>query len=151
MAIDLNGLDRVDEITRGCAECLWAMAWADAREEAGNSVQGEITSQMPDVPALAYVLAAGVVGFAQQLNGCSMYVAYNAAQNAADFDEKATRERFGYCLAYSYVGAGVTWGDDHPAFLVPHRVGGQQVFMWPRGESPWELHELALEYVSHGY
>lgn len=138
------------------ARLLWALAWADAMEEAGRSREmsgKEITHIMPPVPPLAYRCAERIAGEIEgwvgaqygHVGGRSLHVMFTDAwkehTGAARAREGASDEdrvRFGECLVYQYVGHGVSWTDDHngPALRIPH------------GESPWELCELAAAVVA---
>jgi hypothetical protein len=119
---------RPEDVREGCATILWASAWADFREEIGESVQGEITEQMPALPEAAYTLADQAIADFLTKNRTTRYVettleALLVRALRADIEDPRMPEgiphaddyctRFGECLAHSAMGAGVSWGDDH--------------------------------------
>lgn len=137
-----KSLEYVDTITHACAKTLWAMAWADAMEDSGQSVRGDIFECMPPVPALALVEAARIVARAESDNRLNIHACH--AQAAAQ-DE----ERFGMCLAYSYVGAGISWEDDHAPIMLRDSLSGEsRRFKWPHGQTPVQLHMWAEDTVN---
>jgi hypothetical protein len=139
-----DSLSYVDKITQACAQTLWAMAWADAMDEAGQSVRGDIFEAMPPVPALALVEAGRIVARAEADNRLNIHACL--AQAAEDDQDD---HRFGMCLAYSYVGAGVSWEDDHaPLMLTCAIYGESRRFRWPHGETPMRLRMYADALVS---
>lgn len=139
-----SSLGYVDTITLACARTLWAMAWADAMEEQGRSVRGDIFECMPPVPALALVEAARIVARAETDNRLNIHACLaQAAESAWD------HHRFGECLAYSYVGAGISWEDDHAPLMLTCAIYGEtRRFKWPHGETPVQLALYAENLVS---
>lgn len=145
-----NASEYLDTITQSCAHLLWCMAWADAMEEAGRSVQGEIFDQAPETPMEAYVCAGMIVARFEAANKTSIASIFYAAYLAATGEEPAHGDyhgdmahRFGVCLAFQYVGSGVTWQDDYPAFQVHGKP-----FERARGEMPGALRSLAEDTVN---
>jgi hypothetical protein len=158
-----------DSVLTGIARCLWAMAWADAMEEAGKSVSGDIYSQMPNVPDVVLLEAAKMYGAVEQICGAHMPCII-AAAHASDLgislserndrqekelcrygNEEAFesyRERFGECIAYRYVGAGVCWTDDHKDFRIPSNAARLWSTVRFGLETPWQVREAAEAAVS---
>jgi len=111
------------EFVNGMAECFWASAWADHCEEKGcTNLRGcEITEYMPEVPELAYRLAHRVLGRIEErtLDVANLFA---RAWKADGLDPEHVdyhgelANRFGWCLAYASMGAGVSWEDDHESF-----------------------------------
>jgi hypothetical protein len=133
----------MDTITCACAKTLWAMAWADAMEEHGRSVRGDILACMPPLPALALVEAARIIARAETDNRLNIHA---CLAQAAEDDQNA--RRFGECLAYSYVGAGISWEDDHAPLMLALSSEPARRFKWPHGETPGDLAAYAHEFVS---
>ncbi len=112
------------EFINGMAECFWASAWADHCEEAGcyNLSGCEITQCMPEVPELAYRLAHRVAGRIESRIKWSLASLFAQAWAADGCDPNYVEyrgklaNRFGWCLAYKAMGAGVSWFDDHESF-----------------------------------
>jgi hypothetical protein len=92
---------------------------------------------MPSIPAEAYALAERVLGGIEQANpqwGCNWPAMLDAARRAdngwkdgrlplgavlvenIDGYREENVERFGNCLAWMAMGAGVSWFDDHKKF-----------------------------------
>jgi hypothetical protein len=109
-----------DRILEGMASIFWATAWADHVEEHRCcSLSGvEITEVMPSIPESARTLASEVL---KQIDAASTQPAdalYDAAPNP-----KSGAHRFGNCLAFSTMGAGVSWEDDDdaiPGLIIPY-------------------------------
>lgn len=117
-----------ETIIDGMATILWGSAWADHVEERQcTNISGcEITEIMPDVPKEAREHAERIASAYEKLNGCTLETLY---QRALDADALTVRkypalldgpERFGECLAYETMGAGVSWEDDHAEYEHEH-------------------------------
>src|SRR5579872_1633079 len=112
-----------DTFVKGMATILWGDAWADhAEEHACCNLSGcEITHVMPEIPEVAWRMAERLAGKIEQANGCALAVLFAQAMKAEgrpdleheDYHDE-TAERFGECLAWMAMGAGVSWYDDHP-------------------------------------
>lgn len=108
----------------GMATIFWADAWADHCEERGcTNLSGcEITACMPEIPELAYRLAHRVAGRIEVRAKHGLASLFALACKADGIDDAdidyhgALAERFGQCLAYKTMGAGVSWFDDHESF-----------------------------------
>lgn len=106
-------------IIKGCARTLWALAWADHVDETTccNLSGCNIMDYMPEVGSMALYEAGQIIGAFEQASGYNIIALTYAALRADDIDpEKAFggyAERFGECLAYSALGHGVSWADDH--------------------------------------
>lgn len=141
-----SSLSYIDQITIACARTLWAMAWGDAMDEAGLSTSGcDLYRDAPETPALAIVEAARIIARAETDNRLNVF---SCLAQASERDRN--EERFGMCLAYSYVGASITWHDDHsPIILTDSITGEKRRFKWPHGESPHALCAYAQDVVAH--
>lgn len=111
-----------DKIISGMATIFWGTAWADHAEEHGCcSLAGcKIEDIMPPIPSEARELAQRLVGKIEGANGCDLWKLYARALEADGLDYTthgdAHAERFGECLAYEAMGAGVSWTDDHEEY-----------------------------------
>jgi hypothetical protein len=114
-----------DEIVEGMRKLLWALSWADHADEAGccNLSGCNVYDYLPDTPPAAQRHAERIAGAYEALNGCDLAdlferaVAADKAKRSIGRNHRhATAERFGECLAYMAVGAGVSWFDDHEEF-----------------------------------
>src|SRR5574342_317663 len=113
------------EFINGMAECFWASAWADHCEERGcYDLSGcEVTEHMPEIPELAYRLAHRVAGRIEVRAKHGLASLLFLACKADGLPEPKHEDyhgplanRFGWCLAYKAMGAGVSWFDDHESF-----------------------------------
>src|SRR4030095_8165922 len=115
-----------EEILSGMATILWGSAWADhAEEKRCTRLAGEkIENIMPDIPKEAREHAERIATEYEKLNGCMLGDLYQRALVADAKEETLTTpgsngdgaERFGECLAWMVMGAGVSWFDDHAEF-----------------------------------
>lgn len=148
-----------EEILSGMATILWGSAWADHAEEARctNLSGEEITNIMPDIPKEAHEHAARIAAEYEKLNGVPVEALYERAVEAdkrevgaMPYDGLPAREepgtpewfeayaeRFGECLAYEAMGAGVSWEDDHAEF--------EHEAPYDAGEASCELQDYAAE------
>lgn len=115
-------LDRpvnVGTIMDGIATILWGDAWASHVEEHGcESLSGvEITDAMPIVPEAADRMAAKLVAELEEANGKSLEDLFKDAVKA-DSSAAGKEQRFGECLAWMAMGAGVSWFDDYEQFPI---------------------------------
>jgi hypothetical protein len=110
----------------GIATILWGSAWADHVEErrCANLSGCKIEEVMPEIPKEAREQAEALASEYEKLNGCTLEALY---QRALDADGLTVRkfpalldgpERFGECLAWEAMGAGVGWDNDHAEY--PH-------------------------------
>lgn len=115
-----------DDVLEGIAEILWADVWADMAQKAGQSLSGcDILDVMDPVPEAAHTLAKTLWANFLHANRPrdSVYTPTCARileqamradlhhETIPDFDDYA--RRFGQCVAYRAMGAGVSWEDDH--------------------------------------
>lgn len=113
----------MDTIIEGCAEILWALAWADHVDSADCcSLSGcDICEVMPPVGEQATREAYRICGRVEQAAGVSLWPLLCSALRADSpgmtveesievMDESANR--FGNCIAYMALGHGVSWFDD---------------------------------------
>lgn len=122
-----------DEVIRGIATILWASAWADHVEEHGcyNLSGCEITAHMPEIPWCAWLAAGRLLRTVERAHCTTIdrilcraiEMDGNEGRLTADSDALDLAERFGECMAYEAMGAGVGWTDDHaeiPFYDVPY-------------------------------
>ena len=123
-----------DKIVQGCAECLWATAWADHVEESGcyNLVACQIEDHMPEIELDAFIAAGRIIGAIEQASGTNIYALLWACLRAdgKDPEDDAVRDEhanhFGWDIAHMALGSGVSWFDDHAkceALKVPYMDG----------------------------
>lgn len=124
-----------DAIALGVAEILWGDAWATHAEETGcTDLRGtEICSIMPEMTKAAWITAGRIIGQVetattvpgQYIPHTNMFFLFrevlkldgiNPDHGCIDPDKfLQLAQRFGNCLAYESMGAGVSWEDDHAA------------------------------------
>lgn len=110
-----------NQILEGMATILWASAWADhAEDHRCTRLSGcEITEIMPRIPRQARTLASTIAARIERTTGVTLDSLYDRACDACRTTccrrADHTPRRFGECLAYSAMGAGVAWSDDHAA------------------------------------
>lgn len=147
-----------DTCVKGMACVLWGSAWADHVEgHRCRRLSGmKIEEVMPPIPPEAYAMAERILGHIEQANGMSwprlLAQAWKADCKAEKFEEDADyifkdadyrslsyhgeyASRFGECLAYAAMGAGVSWEDDHAHFPLEVPLCGE--------DSSFELQHLA--------
>jgi hypothetical protein len=115
-----------DAFVRGIATIFWGNAWADHVEEHRcASLSGiEITSVMPEIPEVVWRMAERFAGMVEQANDLTLPALFAQAMKytGRELTHKDywsdTAERFGECLAWEAMGAGVSWYDDHPEFKI---------------------------------
>lgn len=114
-----------DRIITGMATILWGHAWASAAEALGQSLAGQrIEEIMPPIPKDAWVQAIRLAGQYEGVNACEMSNLYYRAMMADGREGFGTwafyeqEQRFGECLAWMALGAGVSWFDDHKHFEI---------------------------------
>lgn len=116
----------------GMANIFWCSVWADCAEHAYKDgkryrLSGErIEDHAGDPPEHAFRIAERIRGTILQANGMDIASLFAQALRAdvkplpaniasEDFESRLF-ERFGECLAYMCMGAGVSWFDDHEQF-----------------------------------
>jgi hypothetical protein len=117
-----------DAIIEGMARTLWALGWADALEELGQTkrISGRrIEDVMPPVPAMAERAAKIITKNVERVNGVSvddLYARAVLADEQAGTRTEGSPYAFGSDLALMVTGHGVSWFDDHADFplTVPH-------------------------------
>jgi hypothetical protein len=122
--------DTRQEIIDACAWMLWANAWISHQEELGAEgvnpgAGGSWDPYVPDVPETIGKLAREGIEMIERLNGATVDVLYERAialPGKRYGKREPTPERFGNCLAYEALGAGVSWADDYPGhgLIIPH-------------------------------
>jgi hypothetical protein len=115
------------EIIEGIATILWGSAWADHAEEhrCCNLSGCRIEDCMPAIPYTAWKEAFKLAREIERDNGAKLDVLYQREVNMHDLNPQRVREsaeRFGNCLAWESMGAGVSWTDDNPehALKIPY-------------------------------
>lgn len=143
------------EFINGMAECFWASAWADHVEEKGcyNLSGCEITEHMPEIPEQAYRAAHRVLGRIEEtveLHVASLFAKAWAADGLdpehVDYHGELAN-RFGWCLAYAAMGAGVSWEDDHEGF--PELSNADLFGCEDAGGVSLDLQDYAAEHCEH--
>ncbi len=142
---------------KGIATILWCSVWADCAEKAKNAkgkrypLSGQqIEDHAGEAPGHAYLIAERLRGRIEEVNGLGIASLYCLALKAdcPDYEPETLdyhsdqAARFGECLAYMSMGAGVSWFDDHKEFFlkVPHT------------DYHHELEDLAIEHLlARGY
>lgn len=167
----LDHIEGEGAVIEGCAAVLWATVWADIAEESGTyQLSGcDITAHMPAIPELAYELASKVMADMLLLNGRAGVTVGDLLTRAlrADIASGANSEgiphfdvyatRFGECMAYAAMGAGVSWGDDHadvgPVWSSMYVTGTHRTDTGhvPPGHVALSLEELAAESLGAVY
>ena len=115
--------DTRQEIVDACAWILWAQAWISLQEELGEEgispgAGGSWDPYVPNVPDNVAKGAASLIESIERRNGATVDVLYARAvalPGKRYSKREPTPERFGTCIGYVAVGAGVSWGDDYPA------------------------------------
>lgn len=102
------------EILDAMARTFFVMGWADAMEEAGERLYGELMDQAPETPSEAFEHAEEAARRIEAENGSTLGDLYLKMASMEPHGEKPTPFGFGYALAMMYVGSGVSWFDDHP-------------------------------------
>lgn len=107
-----------EEVLKGMISILWGSAWADHAEDHGcyNLSGCAITACAPEAPKEAVELATELVADYEKANECTISELYARALVGADTSRNHSAERFGDCLAFKAMGAGVGWTDDHEDF-----------------------------------
>jgi|SRR5215469_9290773 len=110
-----------DTILYSIATILWGDAWATHVEEHDCcSLAGqEITHIMPTIPDKAFAMARELVTRLESANGCTVEQLFARAKAADPTVTDDAAERFGDCLAWEAMGAGVSWEDDYLPY--PHK------------------------------
>ena len=120
-----------DAVILGIATILWASAWADHVEEHDcYSLCGcEITDHMPAIPWAAWLAAGRLLRRVEKAHGTTIEAILECAEEMDENEgirassRRSGPERFGNCMAYEAMGAGVSWADDHaeiPFYDVPY-------------------------------
>lgn len=122
--------DTRQEIIDACAWMLWAQAWVSHQKELGDEgvnpgAGGSWDPYVPDVPEAVSKLALLCIEQIERMNGATVDVLYARAvalPGKRYSKHEPTTERFGNCLAYEALGAGVSWADDYPGhgLTIPH-------------------------------
>jgi hypothetical protein len=105
-----------DEVEKSAGRALFAFAWADNEERAGNSHGGiDIYDVLPPTPRRALRSGKALIRRIERLNRLSISQLYWAA---ITMPGRHTRESipgdFGFGLAATSLGHGVGWDDNHP-------------------------------------
>ena len=112
-----------EEFQLHAARAFFASAWADAVQENGATLRGEIMSQMPDDIDPAATHAARTLLFDMlRANGCADAAAM-LAKCPDEGDRPHTLEMLGHYAAMQAMGHGVGLGDafgDHDCLDVPY-------------------------------
>ncbi len=103
-----------DEFMDAAARALWVQAWADAAEEQGETLSGELMDQAPETPPEAKQAAKELAVALEQSNGPLSQLWDKAATAKGKHSRDPTVEDFGHYLAMGALGHGVSWEDDHP-------------------------------------
>jgi len=97
-----------DEIKLHMARAFFASAWADAIEENGGTLRGEIMSQMPDDLDPAAIRAADTLAMdMERENGATLAQLLERVEAMADGDREPSAEMFGHYCAMQAMGHGV--------------------------------------------
>lgn len=129
------------DVVYGAAEILWADNWASHADEHDccNLSGCEITSVMPPVPWPVWLAAGRLVRRVEQVHLASIESILERAREANEHGPryghrrfKNFAERFGHCMAFEAMGAGVSWTDDNnpiPFYKVPYKEYGEFRFL----------------------
>lgn len=113
-----EGRSEREQIVDGMARTFYVTAWADAMEEAGIGLSGELMDQAPETTPEAYELAEKAARRIEDANHTDLESLYEKMLELPQHPHRSgrheTRFDFGYCLAMMYMGSGVSWFDDHP-------------------------------------
>jgi hypothetical protein len=120
-----------DAFVRGMATIFWGLAWADHADKHGcTNLSGcKVGDYMPEIPERAWRMAERAAGYIEGVNDQAIYLLFVSALEADGHGEVTHEdyhgdlaERFGECLAYAYLGHGVSWFDNHAKFpiKIPH-------------------------------
>jgi hypothetical protein len=132
-----------DAFVRGIATILWADAWASHVEEHECSCLAgvKIEEVMPEIPEPAWRMAERFAGAIEQANGLNLPALFAQAMRHTGREMVHEdywgddAERFGECLAWMGMGAGVSWYDDHPEFKVSIGIREPYAMIVPRAEN----------------
>lgn len=115
-----------DEILNGIVEILWGDAWASHVEECGcHDISGcEITAVMPVPPQEAVDAGYALASIVVEKHGKSLSQLFGAAceVDGLDVNDRKLQTRFGNCIAWEAMGAGVSWADDYSVTALDHYV-----------------------------
>lgn len=135
----------------GMAQLFWWDAWADYQDDLGRrglphvNMSGERIEEIADNPdaenrATIIEHVNKLTKLIEELNGKSLL---DLVEDAAKADgivdpDEGYKIRFGECLAWMSMGAGVSWFDDHKRFPldVPYREFGWCYLNFPDAEVP---------------
>jgi hypothetical protein len=126
-------------IVDSVARTLWVTAWADWMEEQGERLHGELFNQAPKTPRQAQDAARKLVKKVESMNKMKIDDLYEAAANAEGHHSRMPDEEdFGYSIAMSSLGHGVSWEDDHPDIGIKYpnvefMYEGEDVFWFSAG------------------
>jgi hypothetical protein len=112
-----------DEFVDAAARALWVASWADAAEDAGESLSGELMDQAPDTPDEAVQAAHDLAREIESANKMPLaQLWYASAMMPGKHYDEPTVRLFGHYLAMESLGHGVAWTDDHPniGMVLPH-------------------------------
>lgn len=128
----------------GMAQLFWWDAWANHQDELlerglpyTNTSGAKIEELADEIqPQNKAIIVEHVTELAKDLiaQNCvplwSLFLAAMAADKQEPNDEEAVR--FGECIAWMSIGAGVSWFDDHAKFplVVPYGEFGEGYLMW---------------------
>lgn len=97
-----------EEFELHAARAFFASAWADAVEETGGALQGEIMDQIPETTDSAAIHAAKMLRVdIERTNGRNIDQLMTYIENIGDGDRPETMEFFGHYAAMQAMGSGV--------------------------------------------
>jgi hypothetical protein len=111
-------------IATSIARALFVSAYADHSEDVGkNAPAGSNWYDIaPATPAKAVLEAYRLIGAFEQINGASLLAIFNQACVANSVDFQKVPEKFakdyGFYIAMSSLGHGVSWTDDHNDYSI---------------------------------
>lgn len=137
-------------IANSIARALFVSAYADYSEEVGNSAPAgaDWNDIAPVTPAKAVLEAYRLIGAFEQINGASLLAIFNQACIANNIDFQKVPEKFaknyGFYIAMSSLGHGVSWTDDHNAYSISgkdiqHPLRENEDYGFEMAESSCEL------------
>lgn len=140
-----------DEFINGASRAFFIAAYADCHDDEKGSFDGSwpvaFDTDSRDwndldiaIPANAYVLAGELWSALEYENRCSVYALTCRARKAEQEDGTIRprcpldHEIFGWCLAMTAMGHGVSWFDNHATFeiTIPNMEVSFMSFDWDR-------------------
>lgn len=137
------------EVLQGIASLLWQSAWMShaIAHDCVNVSGKHIADVMPIAPREVYAAAEELLCAVEVENGQTIGDLFADATRACNSGGSCslglhTPCRFGECIAYAYLGDGVTWSDDHDAL-------GEPIVTSDTGELQDNLEQLAADRCKH--